>query len=81
LIDFTLSHEGTLLDASLKALEEEKQISKRHFLVRHLASFSPASTPVFVSKARYGPWYLARNLAIVLSEQGACQGLPTLRAL
>lgn len=81
LIDFTLSHEGKLLDAALKALEEEKQISKRHFLVRLLASFSPASTPVFVLKARYGPWYLARNLAIVLSEQGASQGLPTLRAL
>ena len=81
LTDFTLAHERVLLDIVLKSLEKEEKISTRYFLVSLLSSFSLAGTPPFVSKARNGPWYVARNLAIVLGKQGFPQALPALRAL
>lgn len=81
LANFTLTHESQLLDTVLKALAEEEHISTRYFLVSLLSLFSPAATPVFVSKARNGPWYVARNLAIVLGQQGFPQVLAPLRAL
>ena len=34
-----------------------------------------------MTKARTSPWYVTRNLAIVLGQQGLPQGLPTLQAL
>jgi HEAT repeat protein len=81
LVDFTLAHEALLLDTALKALAEERRISTRYFLVHLLASFSPAALPAFISKARNGPWYVARNLAIVLGKMGHPKTLPTLRSL
>jgi hypothetical protein len=78
---FIMNHEGILLDTALKALAEEERISARHFLVTLLSSFSSAATPAFVAKARKGPWYVTRNLAIVLGQQGLPCSLPTLRAL
>ncbi len=66
---FTLAHEALLLDTALRTLEEENHISIRRFLVNLLASFSPAATPVFISRARSGPWYLARNLVVILGQQ------------
>ncbi|MCX8116936.1 MAG: HEAT repeat domain-containing protein [Desulfobacterota bacterium] len=80
-IRFALTHEKCLLDTALKALAEERKISTRFFLVNLLSCFSFSSTPVFISKSRTGPWYLARNLAIVLGQQGFPQVLPHLRAL
>ena len=70
LVGFTLAHEPLLLDTALRVLEEETHISTRRFLVNLLASFSPAATSVFISRARSGPWYLARNLVIILAQQG-----------
>ena len=81
LVAFAANHERCLLDAALKALAEEKKIGTRHFLVSLLACFSSAATPTFVTKARTSPWYVTRNLAIVLGKQGFPQGLPTLQAL
>jgi hypothetical protein len=81
LVAFAANHERTLLDTTLKALTEEKKISTRHFLVTLLSCFSSAATPTFVTKARTSPWYVTRNLAIVLGHQGSPQGLPTLQAL
>ncbi len=81
LLTFAVNHENCLLDVALKFLAEEEQIFKRHFLVRLLSCFSLAATPTFVSKSRTGPWYVARNLAIVLGQQGFPQVLPPLRAL
>jgi len=81
LLTFGLTHERCLLDVALKALAEEKQISTRHFLVNLLSCFSSAATPTFVSKSRTSPWYVARNLAIVLGKQGFPQVLPPLQAL
>ena len=81
IIAFAASHEKCLLDTALKALEEEKRISTRQFLVNVLSCFSSASTPTFVVKSRTGPWYVARNLATVLGRQGFPQVLPPLRAL
>ena len=81
LVAFAVNHERCLLDTALKALTEEKKIATRHFLVSLLACFSSASTPTFVTKARSSPWYVTRNLAIVLGQQGFPQGLPTLQAL
>jgi HEAT repeat protein len=81
LVVFAANHERCLLDAALKALEEEKRIGTRHFLVSLLACFSSAATPTFVVKARTSPWYVTRNLAIVLGQQGLPQGVPTLQAL
>lgn len=81
LIHFAVVHEQCLLDTALKALTEEKNISTRYFLVNLLSCFSFSSTPVFVSKSRIGPWYVTRNLAIVLGQQGFPQVLPHLRSL
>lgn len=81
LIHFAVNHEKCLLDTALKALSEEKNISTRYFLVNLLSCFSFAATPIFVSKSRLGPWYVTRNLAIVLGQQGFPQVLPHLRSL
>jgi hypothetical protein len=81
LVAFAVNHERCLLDTALKALAEEKKISTRHFLVSLLSCFSSAATPTFVTKSRTSPWYVTRNLAIVLGQQGFPQGLPTLQAL
>jgi hypothetical protein len=81
LVAFAVNHERCLLDTALKALAEDKKIATRHFLVSLLACFSSAATPTFVTKARTSPWYVTRNLAIVLGQQGLPQGLPTLQAL
>jgi hypothetical protein len=81
LIHFAMNHEKCLLDTALKALIEEKKISTRYFLVNLLSCFSNAATPTFVSKSRTGPWYVTRNLAIVLGQQGFPQVLPHLRSL
>jgi hypothetical protein len=81
LVTFAVNHERCLLDTALKALVEEKKISTRHFLVTLLSCFSSAATPTFVVKSRTSPWYVTRNLAIVLGQQGFPQGLPTLQAL
>jgi len=81
LITFTLMHEAVLLDTALKALTEEEKMSTRFFLVNLLSSFSSSAVPAFISKARNGPWYVTRNLAIVLGQQGFPQALPTLKAL
>ena len=81
LVTFAVNHERCLLDTALKALAEEKKISTRHFLVGLLSCFSSAATPTFVTKSRTSPWYVARNLAIVLGQQGLPQGLPTLQVL
>jgi hypothetical protein len=81
LIHFAVNHERCLLDTALKALIEEKKISTRYFLVNLLSCFSIAATPTFVSKSRTGPWYVTRNLAIVLGQQGFPQVLPHLRFL
>jgi hypothetical protein len=78
---FIMNHEGVLLDTALKALAEEERISARYFLVTLLSSFSSAATPAFVAKARKGPWYVTRNLAIVLGQQGLPCSVPILRAL
>jgi hypothetical protein len=81
LITFAVKHERCLLDTAIKALAEEEQISKRHFLVNLLSCFSSAATPTFVVKSRISPWYVARNLAIVLGQQGLPQVLRPLQAL
>jgi hypothetical protein len=81
LIAFAMNHERCLLDTALKALTEEKKIATRHFLVSLLSCFSSAATPTFVTRTRTSPWYVTRNLAIVLGQQGLPQGLPTLQAL
>jgi len=81
LIHFAVNHEKCLLDTALKALSEERNISTRYFLVNLLSCFSFAATPIFVSKSRLGPWYVTRNLAIVLGQQGFPQVLPHLRSL
>jgi len=81
LVTFAVNHERCLLDTALKALVEEKKISTRHFLVTLLSCFSSAATPTFVTKSRTSPWYVTRNLAIVLGQQGFPQGLPILQAL
>jgi hypothetical protein len=81
LVTFAINHEKCLLDTALKALAEEKKISTRHFLVSLLSCFSSAATPIFVTKARTSPWYVTRNLAIVLGQQGFSQAFPTLQAL
>jgi hypothetical protein len=81
LVAFAVNHERCLLDTALKALAEEKKIATRHLLVSLLSCFSSAATPIFVTKSRTSPWYVTRNLAIVLGQQGFPQGFPTLRAL
>lgn len=78
---FARAHQRILLDTALKSLEEEEQMTVRFFLVNLLSSFSSASTPAFVSKARHGTWYLSRNLAIVLGQQGFAFALPALKDL
>jgi hypothetical protein len=78
---FAVDHERCLLDTALKALAEERQISTRYFLVNLLSCFSSAATPAFVLKSRIGPWYVARNLATVLGQQGFPQVLRPLQAL
>jgi len=81
LVAFAVNHERCLLDTALKVLAEEKKISTRRFLVSLLSCFSSAATPTFVTKSRTSPWYVTRNLTIVLGQQGFPQGLPTLQAL
>ena len=81
LVAFAVNHERCLLDTALKALAEEQKITSRHFLVSLLSCFSSAATPTFVTKSRTSPWYVTRNLAIVLGQQGFPLGLPTLQAL
>jgi hypothetical protein len=81
LVAFAVNHERCLLDTTLKTLAEEKKISTRRFLVSLLSCFSSAATPTFVTKSRTSPWYVTRNLTIVLGQQGFPQGLPTLQAL
>jgi hypothetical protein len=81
LVAFAVNHERCLLDPALKALAEEKKIAARYFLVNLLSCFSSAATPTFVMKSRTSPWYVTRNLVIVLGQQGVPQSLPTLQAL
>jgi hypothetical protein len=81
LLAFAVNHEKNLLDGALKLLEQEEQIYKRYFLVNLLSRFSLSATPTFILKSRISPWYVARNLAIILGQQGFPQVLPTLRAL
>ncbi|HUL29222.1 MAG TPA: HEAT repeat domain-containing protein [Thermodesulfobacteriota bacterium] len=81
LVAFAVNHERCLLDTALKALAEEERIATRYFIVNLLSCFSSAATPTFVTKSRTSPWYVARNLAIILGQQGFPQGLPTLKAL
>jgi len=81
LLTFAVNHEKCLLDVALKFLAEEKQVFKRYFLVNLLSCFSLAATPTFVLKSRTSPWYVTRNLAIILGQQGFPQVLPPLRAL
>lgn len=81
LIHFAMNHEKCLLDTALKTLIEEKKVSTRYFLVNLLSCFSVGATPAFISKSRTGPWYVTRNLAIVLGQQGFPQVLPHLRVL
>ena len=81
LTHFAVNHEKGILDPALKALIEEKKISTRYFLVNLLSCFSIAATPTFISKSRTGPWYVTRNLAIVLGQQGFPIVLPHLRFL
>jgi hypothetical protein len=81
LIHFAVTHEKCLLDAALKALIEEKEVTTRYFLVNLLSCFSIAATPAFVSRSRIGPWYVTRNFVIVLGQQGFSLVLPHLRSL
>jgi hypothetical protein len=81
LVRFCRRHETLLLAIALRALEEEQRLASRRFLVEVLSSFSPAATPALVSRARSGPWYVARNLAMVLGRQGGPRALPVLREL
>ena len=81
LVAFAVNHERCLLDMALKALAEEKRIATRYFLVGLLSHFSAAATPTFVTKSRTSPWYVARNLTIVLGQQGSPQSLRPLQAL
>jgi len=81
LFEFSLRHERVLLQYVLKTLSEEEQIPIRRFLVDLLSRFSAAATPVFISKARNSSWHLARNLVIVLGQQGSPQAVPALKTL
>lgn len=81
LIHFAVNHEKCLLDTALRALIEEKKVSTRYFLVNLLSCFSYDATPIFVSKSRSGPWFVTRNLTIVLGQQGFRQALPHLKSL
>jgi hypothetical protein len=80
LVKVTLAHESLLLDTALRVLEDEKHLPTRRFLVNLLASFSPAATPLFISRARSGPWYLARNLVIIMGQQGHPQAVSILNS-
>ncbi|MBI5018519.1 MAG: HEAT repeat domain-containing protein [Deltaproteobacteria bacterium] len=81
LVHFCRAHERALLGPALRALEEEQRIAGRRFLVEALSSFSPEATPTLVSRARAGPWYVTRNLVLVLSRQGGTRAVPVLREL
>ncbi|RMG86148.1 MAG: hypothetical protein D6708_14640, partial [Candidatus Dadabacteria bacterium] len=74
-------HEQELLSPALRALASEQRMAARRFLVRVLSGSSPAATPRLVARLRAGPWYVTRNLAIVLGNRGDPRSVPALRAL
>ena len=80
-IAFARSQEPALLEFLLRQLLDEERIAVRRFLVDVLASLSTASTPAVVSRMRSGPWYLTRNLALVLGGRGDPLAVPALGSL
>ena len=81
LADLFVAHEDVLLDDALRALATEGRMAARRFLVGVLSRASPKATPALVARTRSGPWYVARNLAIVLGNRRDPRALPALRAL
>jgi len=78
---FGQAHEGVLLDAVLRVLAEDGNISVRRFLVELVAGFSPAATPALVTRMRSSPWFVTRNLVIALGRKGEGAAVPVLRSL
>ncbi len=81
LAGFFTDHEDLLLEDALKALATDGRMAARRFLVGALSRTSPKATPALVARTRSGPWYVARNLAIVLGNRRDPRSLPALRAL
>ncbi len=81
LAELFLEHEAVLLEDALKALAAEARMAGRRFLVSVLSRTSPDATPALVARTRGGPWYVARNLAIVLGNRQDPRSLPALRSL
>lgn len=65
-----------LLDFLLSALKEVDRLSSRKLLVEVLSDLSRETTPVIVSRARSGPWFITRNLLIALGRRGDPLSLP-----
>jgi hypothetical protein len=80
-IEFPRRHEADTLEVLLKALGEEERISVRRFYVEILCNFSNAVVPSVVRVAKRSPWYVVRNLSIVLGRLGDARALPYLRSL
>jgi len=80
-VEFARLHEALALDVILKTLAAEERISVRRFLVETLCNFSGAALPALIRSAKSGPWYVVRNIAIVLGRLGDNRALPYLRSL
>jgi len=64
------AHESTLLEMLLEMLVEETRMWSRRLIVDVLSSFSHACTRAIAAHAHGKPWFVARNLAIVLGRGG-----------
>jgi hypothetical protein len=78
---FVCSRGSSLLEYLMRRLLEEGRIGVRRFLVDVLTALPPTTTPAVVSRMRSGPWYLTRNLALVLGGRGDPSAVPALRSL
>lgn len=81
LIGFLHRNEGKSLSILLKALSEESRLSMRRFLVEALCHASPGAVPIIVQTARTSPWFVVRNLSIVLGRLRDPRAAPFLRSL
>lgn len=75
-ISFVDKHRAKLAEPLVIKLGEADRASHRKMIVEALSGLNRDATPMLVSRARRGPWYLTRNLLIVLARRKDPTSLP-----
>lgn len=73
---FLERHRVATLGVLLKRLLESDKASERKMLVEALKGLPPSQTSTLVATARRGPWFMTRNLLIVLGKRQDPASMP-----